>query len=150
MSRYKRWITFAGEQGSATIEFVIVVIGIVMPLVYITLAVAAVHGARSAAGHGVREAARILMEADASGAGISRARQAVDLAFADHGLEVPSNALTVTCSSAPCLLPGSSVDVGVNWSMPLPWMPQILHATAAWPIQERYSLRVDDFRGDPL
>lgn len=145
----KRWKVFVSEQGSATIEFVIVVIGIVMPLVYITLAVAAVHGARSAASHGVREAARILMEADASTAGVARARQAVDLAFADHGLEVPSDALTVTCSSAPCLMPGSSVNVGVNWSMPLPWMPQILHAAAVWPIREHYSLRVDDFRGEP-
>ena len=145
----KRWKVVASEQGSTTIEFVIVVIGIVMPLVYITLAVAAVHGARSAASHGVREAARILMEADESGAGVARARQAVDLAFADHGLDVPTNALTVTCSSAPCLMPGSSVNVGVNWSMPLPWMPQILHATAVWPIREQYSLHVDDFRGDP-
>lgn len=145
----RRWKAFSSEQGSATIEFVIVVIGIVMPLVYITLAVAAVHGARSAASHGVREAARILMEADASAVGIARARQAVNLAFADHGLDVPSNALTVTCSSAPCLMPGSSINVGVTWSMPLPWMPQILHASAAWPIQEQYSLHVDDFRGDP-
>lgn len=145
----KRWHVLAKEQGSATIEFVIVVIGIVMPLLYITLAVAAVHGARSAASHGVREAARILMEADASGVGVARARQAVDLAFADHGLDVPGDALTLTCSSTPCLMPGSSVNVGLNWSMPLPWMPQILHATAAWPIREEYSLRVDDFRGDP-
>ncbi|MFM1917010.1 MAG: hypothetical protein RJB01_525 [Actinomycetota bacterium] len=141
---------FAGERGSATIEFVIVVIGIVMPLVYITLAVAAVHGARSAASHGVREAARVLMEADASGAGLARARQAVDMAFADHGLDVPVDALTVTCTSAPCLMPGSSVNVGVSWSMPLPWMPQILHAAAVWPIQEQFSLHVDDFRSDPL
>jgi hypothetical protein len=91
-----------------------------------------------------------LMEADASGAGITRARQAVDMAFADHGLDVPDDALTVTCTSTPCLMPGSSVNVGVTWLMPLPWMPQILQAAAAWPIEERYSLHIDDFRGDPL
>lgn len=149
MRKQGRWNAFTDERGSATIEFVIVVIGIVMPLVYITLAVAAVHGARSAASHGVREAARVLMEADASNAGVTRARQAVDMAFADHGLDVPANALTVTCSSTPCLMPGSSVNVGVAWSMPLPWMPEILHAAAVWPIREQYSLHVDDFRGDP-
>lgn len=149
MSTPKRWKAFAGDRGSATIEFVIVVIGIVLPLVYITLAVAAVHGARSAASHGVREAARILVQSDAPGVGVSRARQAVDMAFADHGLDIPADALTVTCSSSPCLMPGSSVNVGVTWSMPLPWMPQILHTAAAWPIREQYSLHVDDFRGYP-
>lgn len=137
------------DEGTASLEFIVVAVGILMPLAYIVVTVGAIHRAHAAAAHGVREAARILMQSDSVAAGGVAAREAVALAFADHGLTPPADALAVTCSGA-CLSPGSQVRVEVRWAMPLPWMPDILGGPATWPIQDSQTLDLDLYRADPL
>jgi hypothetical protein len=55
--------------------------------------------------------------------GRRRAVAAGRIAFADQGLDLPVGALEVTCPDAPCLTPGSVVQVSLDWRVPLPWLP---------------------------
>lgn len=137
------------DEGTASLEFIVVAIGILLPLTYVVLTVSAIHRAHAAAAHGAREAARVLMQSDSLGAGSSAAREAVTLAFADHGLTAPADALSVTCSGA-CLAPGSQVRVDVSWDMPLPWVPDVLDGPVTWPIRDSQTLDLDLYRADPL
>lgn len=136
------------DDGSASLEFIVVAVGILLPLVYIAITVGAIHRAHAAAGHGVREAARILMQADSLGAGEVAARSAATLAFADHGLQVPPESLQITCRGA-CLAPGSQVQVDLRWDMPLPWVPETWDGPVTWPIADSQTLILDSFRADP-
>ena len=136
------------EDGSASLEFIVVAVGILLPLTYIVITVGALHRAYAAASHGVRESARILMQADSFGAGEMAARSAATLAFADHGIAMPPEALRIACTG-PCLTPGSQVQVDLRWDMPLPWVPEAWSGPAAWPITASQTLVIDSFRADP-
>lgn len=140
------WRVARDSQGSAVVEFIIVGVGLLIPLAYIVIAVASVLGAQAAAQHAVREAGRVFVRDSMIGAGEWRARQAAVIAFADRGLQLPDGALTIDCNSARCLEPGSQVTVGLDWSMPLPWLPAGLSSHARVPIQARSQFAVDEFR----
>lgn len=136
------------DDGSATLEFIVVVVGLLVPLVYMTITVGAIHRAHAAAGHAVREAARIFMQADSPASGQLAARAAATLAFDDHGVEPPADALRITCEGG-CLTPGSRVHVDMDWVMPLPWIPASLEGDVGWPIRDSQTLVIDSFRSDP-
>lgn len=137
-----------GDDGSASLEFIVVAIGILLPLTYVILTVGAIHRAHAAAAHGVREAARILMQADSFRSGELAARAAADLAFQDHGLVAPPDAFRIACLGV-CLRPGSQIQVAVRWDMPLPWVPDSLAGPVSWPIDDEQTLVLDSFRADP-
>jgi Flp pilus assembly protein TadG len=137
------------EEGTASLEFIIVAVGILLPLTYIVLTVGAIHRAHAAAGHAVREASRIVMQADSYPAGHAAAREAAVLAFSDHGLVPPDSALQITCTGT-CLAPGSQATVTVAWDMPLPWIPEALYGPVTWPIRDSQTLVFDLYRSDPL
>lgn len=133
------------ERGSAVVEFIVLGVGILIPLAYVVIAIASVIGAQAAAHQAVREAGRVFVRDSAVHAGQLRAEHAADIAFADHGLTVPGDALTITCP-ARCLEPGSSVAIDLRWDMPLPWMPAGLDALVSIPIRASSQFAVDDFR----
>jgi len=138
------------ETGSAVIEFIVIGVGILVPVVYLALAAMAVQRAAFASTQAVREAGRAFSTAATPELGRSRAIVAARLAFADHGLLLPSGALRLTCSDGPCLSPGSAVDVRLEWMVELPWVPaELVEAgSAGVPIQASGRVPIDDYRGD--
>lgn len=133
-------------RGSAVVEFIVVGVGLLIPLAYVVVAVASVLGAQSAAQHAVREAGRVFARDSSIAAGHWRAEEAATIAFADRGLDVPREALQIECGATGCLQPGSDVMVEVNWDMPLPWLPSGLSSLAAVPIRATGEFVVDEFR----
>lgn len=133
-------------RGSAVVEFIAVAVGIIVPIGYLVVAIASVLGAQAAAQHAVREAGRVFVRDAAVVAGEYRARQAADIAFADRGLAIPDDALTIDCAPTRCLEPGGTVDVGFAWNMPLPWLPAPLESFIAVPIRATGTFAVDEFR----
>jgi hypothetical protein len=133
------------DRGSAIVEFIVIGVGVLVPLAYVVVAVAQVIGAQAAAQQAVREAGRVFVRDTAVQAGEWRAREAAHIAFADRGLELPGSALNVSCAG-PCLAPGSTVSVQLAWDMPLPWMPAGLDSWAAVPIRASSDYVVDEFR----
>ena len=138
----------ADEQGSAVIEFIVLVVAVLMPMVFIVTAASQVHAASMASEHAVREAARAFMMAPTPAAAHHAAHTAASLALLDHGLELPAQALRIRCSGS-CLQPETTVTMDLRWRMPLPWLPEVLQGPTAVPITAAQTLPIDVYRGAP-
>ena len=105
------------ERGDASVEFLGILVVLVIPVLYIVLAVGQVSAGAMAVDAGAREAARILAEdpdreADAS--------HAVALIVEDFGIDAQAD---VVPSCVGCEGDGGVVDVRVSVRVPLPFMP---------------------------
>lgn len=133
------------SDGSAVPEFIVIAVGIMIPIGYIVVAIADVLGAHAAAQHAVREAGRVFVRDVGVQAGQWRAQQAAVIAFADRGLVLPPDALNLECQPT-CLQPGGTVRVQLAWDMPLPWIPATLGPLATVNISATEEFVVDNFR----
>lgn len=138
------------DRGSALVEFVVLGIGLLVPIAYLVLGAASVQSASYASAQAVREAARAFTTAVTASDAQRRALAAARLAFADQGLDLPRDALRLICRDGTCLAPGSSVEVVLSWEAPLPWLPPALGLAAPTiPIEAHQRVPVDDYRADP-
>ncbi len=114
------------EDGTATIEFVWLSILLLVPFVYILVAVFDTQRASYGVSTASRSAARAFLQAPDVAAGEQRARLAARVALDDQGL--PDASVHITClpSPADCLQPGSSVRVVVRTTQALPLTPSAL------------------------
>jgi hypothetical protein len=139
------------DTGSAIVEFIVIGVCVLVPMVYVVQCAMTVQAAALASSQAVREAGRAFSTAAVEADGRSRAAAAARLAFADQGLDLPVGALRLACADGPCLSPGSVVDVSLAWQVPLPWLPAAWtgEGRAALPITAFQRVPVDDYRGDP-
>jgi len=114
------------DRGSATIEFVAVGVLLLVPLVYVVIALSRVQAAAFAADGSAREAARAFVTAADEEDGRRRAAIAVRLGLLDQGFTDPdAGALAIECQRADaCLTPGSRVRIEVR--VLLPGVPNFL------------------------
>ena len=145
-------VRIGSDRGSAIVEFIALGVGVLVPLAYIVLAAAGVQAAVFASTQAVREAGRAFVSASTTGEAQARAQGAARLAFDDHGLDLPPDALTVSCPGGPCLSPGATVTVELSWRVPVPWLPESLAGPAPGlvPVHVRHVVPVDDYRGSPV
>lgn len=141
----------SSDQGSAIIEFLVIGVVLLVPLVYLVIAAGAVQSAVYASTQAVREAGRAFVTSATATEGRQRATTAAQLAFDDHGLTLPGDAMRVGCVGGPCLSPGSTVVIEMDWRVPLPWLPDSLAGSAPSlvPIRAQHRVPVDDYRGVP-
>lgn len=116
------------ESGTAIIEFVWLAVLLLVPLLYVVLAVFDTQRAAYAASAAARSATRAFVSAPDQATGYRRAQVAADLAFADQGLPGGGFRLTITCAPDPttCLVPGSVVTARVRTAAALPLLPEAL------------------------
>jgi Flp pilus assembly protein TadG len=116
------------ERGTAIVEFVWLAILLLVPLLYIVLAVFDTQRASYAASAAARSASRAFVTSPDQDTAYSRAEAAARLAFGDQGIEAADFALTISCRPDPshCLTPGSVVAVEVRSAADLPLMPAVL------------------------
>lgn len=113
-----------GDGGSAVVEFVTVGVLMLVPVVYLVVAVAGVQAAAFATESAAREAARIVVTTPDEGLSEDRVVAAVGWALRDQGIDAdPARAATVVCAARPCLTPGADVAVTVRVEVPLPALP---------------------------
>ena len=136
------------DRGSAVIEFVVIGVAVLVPMVYIVQCVLVMHSAVLASTQATREAARAFSTSLTPHDGRQRAIAAARLAFQDQGLELPIGALRVGCVDGPCLAPGSAVVADVDWRVPLPWLPDSWAGDASVPVTSTQRVPIDDFRSD--
>ncbi|WP_430867416.1 pilus assembly protein [Demequina aurantiaca] len=129
----------AADDGSATLEFIALTLVLLIPLVYLVIAVGRIQAGTFAAQASARDAARGAVvqgvaaleggasDADAQVAAESFARAASDVALADFGLGTATNTVELACSDFPCFAPGSEVIAQVTVSVPLPGVPAFLN-----------------------
>ncbi len=113
------------ERGSAPVELVWLTVLLLVPFVYVMLAVFDAQRAAYAVSSASKAAARAYVQAPDTATAASRARQAAAVALADQDVDAD---VEVTCLPTPdaCLQPGSSVRVAVRTVQPLPLTPSAL------------------------
>ena len=134
------------DDGSATVEFVLVGLLLLVPLTYVALTALSVQRTAFAAVEAARSGARAFVTAPSGAAAAARAMQAVDLALADQGVGRGAARLQIGCSAQPCLTPGATVRVQVSAAVRLPWLPAFLSGDVGGiPVQAVHVEVVDPF-----
>jgi len=112
------------DRGNAVVEFLVLGVVLLVPVMYLALALGRVQAATYAVDGAAREAARAFAAAPDEATGRRHALVAVRLALLDQGLDVdPSAAATLTCDADPCLTPGARLTVRVAVDVTLPGVP---------------------------
>ena len=120
----RRAVAGNSQSGSAIIEFVYLAVLLMVPLVYVLITVFRVQAASYAVSSAAREAGRVYATSSNIDEADGRAFAAARMVMADSNLPLDSDQLRITCSTRPCLQPGSQVDVVMNYNVALPLVPR--------------------------
>ncbi len=132
------------DRGSAIIEFHFLGILLLVPLIYILLAVLDVQRTSYGVTQAAREAGRIYVATGDEGA----ARRAAQVALEDQGVEPGTTEIHFLCSATPCYQPGVEVTVTVGSTVRLPFVPDVLAGAvnAQIPVDATHATVIDRFR----
>ena len=138
----------APDDGNAIVEFVYLAVLLMVPLVYVLLSVFRVQGAAYAVSSAAREAGRVYATSDVIDEAGPRALVAARLVMRDSNLTLSARDLRISCSSDPCLAPGSRVNVVIEYDVSLPFLPRLFdgRTLAAVQVTSRHLEVVDRYR----
>lgn len=118
------------EQGSALVESTMLIGLVILPLLYLVLAVLAVQAASYTATSVARQSARAYATGDAATA-LQRAKMAEKLTFADYGQQ---GKVEFSCARTPCFRSGNQIRARVEVIVHLPlapaWLQEKITVTA--------------------
>jgi Flp pilus assembly protein TadG len=137
-----------GERGSAVVEFCALALLLMVPLVYAVLAVFRVQAGAYGVTAAAREAGRAFVTANDPELAERRARAAAAIVAADQGLMLQPDAVSISCSTQPCLAPNSRVVVKIDTAVRLPFMPAVFagRELASVALHARHTEVVDRYR----
>jgi Flp pilus assembly protein TadG len=147
-------IRICGDDGNAIIEFVFVALLVLMPLVYLIVAVAVVQRSRLATTDAARDVGRAIATSDRVADAPGRAQAALRIALANQGLRPADVQLRLVAAGADCqaapsqppmLDPGAEFQVCVIRHQPLPAVPTVLSGRGVTTIG-RFVVHVDEYR----
>jgi Flp pilus assembly protein TadG len=137
------------QRGSALVEVTWLGILLLVPLVYVVLAVFEVQRSAFALDAATRAAGRAYTLAPSQDEAAARARAAAEVALADQGLDLAAGSLVVGCEPDPmtCLSPGSVIHVRMVRQVDLPLMPDVLGGdTPSVRVDAEHSVPYGSFR----
>lgn len=114
------------DEGSATVEFILLAVLLLIPVVYFLILTSQIQAAAYASVAAADQGARSAVTAQDPEESAGRIQHVVDLTLADYGQTVAAHDVQVSCSSDPCLEPGSTVHVTVDVRVPVPFIPDAL------------------------
>lgn len=109
-----------GDEGGAAVELVAAVVLLLLPVIYLVVAISDVQAAAFATEGAARDVVRAYVIADDDRTAAGRADAVAELALDDHGLSTKGATVDVTCSATPCLTPGTEIAVRVAAEVVLP------------------------------
>ena len=120
------------EEGTALVEAAWLALLLLVPLVYVLLAVFDVQRASYGVSGAARAAARAYSLAPDEGSAPARARAAAKIALRDQRIDADQVELNVRCRPTPgnCLAPGSVIQVELRHQVRLPLAPDALGGNA--------------------
>jgi Flp pilus assembly protein TadG len=134
------------------LEFIFIAVLVMVPLIYLIVAVATVQRSQLAVTQAAREAGRAFATSDGAAAAPERVRAAVRLALRNQGLGddvavrfVPPGASCAAGPTTPELTPGAAFTVCVTRQVELPAVPSVLAGRGITTVG-RYVVHVDDYR----
>ncbi|MGA8980250.1 MAG: pilus assembly protein [Pedococcus sp.] len=139
------------ERGSAVVEFVVLGVLMLVPLIYLVMTVSRLQAGAYAASAAAREAARGFVTATSTESAESRARAAARIAFEDQGFGGGQGTLTLGCDGTPCLRPEGRIEVVATVTVPLPFVPAFARDLVPLevPVSADHVAVVDRFRAQP-
>jgi hypothetical protein len=125
MPRWRRWFA---DDGSAPLEFITAGLILLVPLVYLIVAMSALQGAAFAAEGAARQAARVFVQAPSIAEAEEASARAALFALADFGIPEGDADLGFDCRPDPgnCLTRSGTVTVTVRVLVALPLLPSFL------------------------
>jgi hypothetical protein len=152
MPRARRWTDRAdAEDGSASIEFLTVGLLLLVPLVYLVLALAAVQAGALGVEGAARQASRVFVQERDAAAADAAAREAISVALADYGVDADTARVRIACAPDPsrCLVRRGFVTVRIAATVPLPLVPPALGAALPLrvPVEATATEQVSRFAG---
>ena len=130
------------QRGSGVVELTWLVVLLLVPLLYVVLAVFETQRAAYAVTSASQAAGRAFALAPDAATAESRARAAAELTLTDQGVDLRRSAVSTGCRPA-CLQPGSVVEVTVTSAVPLPLLPAVFG-------ERQPSIRVSSTQLTPL
>jgi Flp pilus assembly protein TadG len=136
------------EHGSALVEFSWLAILLLVPLLWGVLAVFEVQRAAFGVTAAARAAGRAYVLAPSDGAGQRQARAVASQVLADHGIGSQQFSVLVKCESATagCHSGGAVVQVRVESSVAVPWVPVIGGREPAVALAATHVLPIGEFQ----
>jgi hypothetical protein len=139
------------DAGSASLEFIVAGLLLLVPLVYLVLTMSAVQAASLAVEGAARQASRVFVQAGSIGEARAAAGRAIEVTLADYGLDADAASVTISCRPDPaaCLTRRGFVTVTIAASVPLPLAPPVLGMSvpAAAGVQAVATEQVSRFAG---
>ena len=128
MQSWKRIQDLRTDEGTASVEFITAGLILLVPLVYLILAMSAIQAASLSVEGASRQAVRVFVQGKSVADGRASAELAVEVALADYGVGAKHTKVTITCAPQPrkCLTRRGFVTVTVSTEVPLPLSPPAL------------------------
>jgi len=116
------------ESGSAALEFIVVGVLLLVPLVYLIVTLGAIQGQSLGAEAGARHIARAVATATDAASAQGAADRIVRAVVDEYGLDADAVEVALRCepAGATCPQAGATVIVTVRTVVPLPLVPPIL------------------------
>jgi hypothetical protein len=130
MPPWRRWFA---DEGSAPLEFITAGLLLMVPLVYLIVAISALQGAAFAAEGAARQAARVFVQSPSTAEAERASARAALVALDDFGISEDAARLDFDCLPDPrnCLTRSGTVTVTVRVLIELPLVPSFLGLDAA-------------------
>ena len=118
----------AGDAGSAALEFILVSLVLLVPIVYLIVALGAIQGQSLGVETGARQIARTIASAPDTVTADQRAERVLAAIVTEYGLDPSAVDVDVRCAdtSPDCPAAGALLSVTVRTEIPLPLVPPIL------------------------
>jgi hypothetical protein len=136
------------DQGRAIVEFLVVGLLLLVPVVYFVVTLSRVQAAAFAVSTASREAGRAFTTAANEDDAYARAQAAARISFEDFDFGADGG-VQLRCDGSPCLRPEGRVEAVATVTVRLPLVPDVLSGAipAALPVSATHVATVDRFRG---
>ncbi|TDN92555.1 TadE family protein [Microbacterium sp. BK668] len=139
------------ERGSAPLEFILVGLLLLVPLVYVVVALGLIQGHALGAEAGARHVARAISTAAGEADARERAQRTLAAVIDEYGLDEASVDLEMSCAPAgsACPQPGATLVVTLRTRVALPLVPPVLGLDdlASIPVEASAAQKVSRFWG---
>ena len=136
------------DQGRAIIEFLVVGMLLLVPVVYFVVTLSRVQAAAFAVSTASREAGRAFTTAVDEDGAYARGQAAARISFEDFDFGADGG-VVLRCDGSPCLRPEGRVEAVATVNVRLPLVPDLLSGAipAVIPVSATHVATVDRFRG---
>lgn len=153
MRRWRRstdlWAALREDEGSAALEFILVGLLLLVPLVYLIVALGLIQGQSLGAEAGARHIARSLSTAEDPDAGRTSADRILASVIDEYDLDPATVGVSFSCRPAgpTCPQAGATLVVTVQTRVTLPFVPPVLglERLASIPIQASAAQKISRF-----